>query len=201
MLLRLGLRAASWPPSPRLGFAIHTKKTIAAHYDAPMTPQRRACPVADKKHDQHGNEYTDAPFRRAADGDRKPCKAENGGNDGCNRASSTHFAAGSTRSASSRMTWRSVSRARDSSCSWNPVHERVANPRMRMTLSRSDRILSARPAVLAIAANVAGGESPTLGSMAPDAFNEFIRTFSYIRMFRDTGAHSLLMPFFASGAR
>ena len=150
MLLRLGLRAASWPPSPRLGFAIHTKKTIAAHYDAPMTPQRRACPVADKKHDQHGNEYTDAPFRRAADGDIKPCKAENGGDDGCNRASSTHFAAGSTRSASSKMTWRSVSRARDSSCSWNPVHERVANPRMRITLSRSDRILSARPAVLAM---------------------------------------------------
>ena len=43
--------------------------------------------------------------------------------------------------------------------------------------------------------------APPLGSMAPDAFNEFIRTFSYIRMFRDTGAHSLLMPFFASGAR
>lgn len=167
-----------------LGFTVHTKNTITAHYDAPMTPQRRSCPVADKKHDQHGNECTDAPFRRAADGDRKPCKAKNGGDDGSNRASSTHVAADSTDSASSSMTWRSVSRARDSSCSRTPVHERVAKPRMRITLSRSDRIFPARPAALSVAANVAGGAPWRGGSAAPNEFNEFIRTFSYIMMLR-----------------
>ena len=75
----------------------------------------------------------------------------------------------------------------DSICSWTPVHERAAKARMRITLSRSDWTLPARPVVLLVAANVAGGEPWRGGPMAPDAFNEFIRTFSYIRMLRDVG--------------